>query len=144
MSSNEILTRVVALLTARFADAQIEGAREAGFADLSMRQFIYLDLIGRLSNPTPTELARALQVSKPTVSVAINHLEEAGYVRKVQSDEDRRSYHLHLSEKGEQFSRAHANVHRAIAQMITTGLDEAEVEQLTRLMGKVLRHLEAG
>jgi DNA-binding MarR family transcriptional regulator len=142
MSSDEILTEVVALLTAKFADAQIEGAREAGFSDLSLRQFIYLDLIARLGNPTPTELARALEVSKPTVSVAIDHLEEAGYVRKVQSDEDRRSYHLHLSEKGEQFSRTHANVHRAIVQMLTAGLDESEVAQLTALMAKVLKRIK--
>jgi DNA-binding MarR family transcriptional regulator len=141
MSSEEVLTEVIGLLTSKFAEAQSEGAKDAGLADLSLRQFTYLELIARLRNPTPTELAQKLRVSKPTVSVAIDRLEEAGYVRKAKSDEDRRSHHLHLTAKGEQFSRAHEGIHRTIVQTLITGLNDAEVAQLSALMSKVLKHI---
>ena len=142
MSSEEVLSEVIALLTSRLADAQSEGAKDAGLADLSLRRFTYLEMIARLGNPMPTELARKLRVSRPTVSVAIDRLDEAGYVRKSWSDEDRRSHHLHLTVKGEQFSRAHEGIHRSIVQMLTTGLNEAEVAQLSALMSKVLTHIK--
>jgi len=143
MSSEKTLTEVVSLLTAKFADARIDHVLEAGFPDLSLSQFVYLEHIARIANPTPTGLAKAQGVSKPTVSVAIDRLESAGYVRKTPSDGDRRSYHLHLTEKGELFSKAHANIHRAVARSLTAGLTQAEIARLTVLMAKVLRHLQA-
>lgn len=143
MSSEKTLTEVVSLLTARFADAQIDGVREAGLADLSLSQFVYLEHIARIGNPTPTGLAKAQGVSKPTVSVAIDRLESAGYIRKTHSDEDRRSYHLHLTEKGELFSKVHADIHRAVARTLIAGLNKTEIARLTALMAKVLRHLRA-
>ncbi|MCG6535321.1 MAG: MarR family transcriptional regulator, partial [Syntrophales bacterium LBB04] len=83
---------------------------------MPVRQFAYLEQIARLGNPTTSELARKLRVSKPTVSVAVDKLEEAGYVRKTISDEDRRTHHLHLTAKGQQFSRGHEGIHRTIMQ----------------------------
>jgi len=142
MGSDSILTEVISLLTSKFADAQFEGVREAGFSDLSLRQFVYLEIIARLGQPTPSELAKALEVSKPTVTVAIERLEAAGYVRKIPSDTDRRSLRLRLTKKGEMFSKAHANIHRSIARAMTAGLAKAEVAALTALMSKVLRHIK--
>ncbi len=140
MPSEKVLMEVVALLTRRLAAIQSEGTRNAGLADLSFRLFTYLDLVAHLGNPTPTELARKLHVSKPTVSAALDRLEETGYVKKVRSDADRRSYHLHLTDKGMQFSHAHEGLHRTIVEMLTAGLSEEETAQLQMLMAKVLRH----
>ncbi len=125
-------------MTRMVSDIQEQVVREAGFSDLSMRQITFLELVQRMANPTPGELARELKVSKPSVSALIERLEAAGYIRKVESDGDRRSYHLHLTEKGEQFSLAHDAVHRSLAQFITRNLDVLEAAQLTRLVDKIL------
>ena len=131
------LVELIALLTRKVAELQSAMVKEAGFSDLSLRQIYILDIIQSLQNPTPTELARELKISKPSVSAAIDRLETAGYIRKVDSDEDRRSYHLHLTQKGQVFSQAHDETHRHLAQFITRNLEAEEVRQLVRLVGKI-------
>ncbi len=131
------LVELIAILTRKVAELQSAMVKEAGFTDLSLRQIYILDMIQGLQNPTPTELARELKISKPSVSAAIDRLEIAGYIRKVNSDEDRRSYHLHLTQKGQVFSQAHDEIHRHLAQFITRNLEAEEVGQLVRLVGKI-------
>jgi len=131
------LVELIALLTRKVAELQSAMVKEAGFSDLSLRQIYILDIIQGLQNPTPTELASELKISKPSVSVAIDRLETAGYIRKVDSDEDRRSYHLHLTQKGQNFSQAHDETHRHLAQFITRNLEAGDAKQLVRLVGKI-------
>ncbi len=141
MHLNKPLSQLVALLTRQTYDMQSLSLKVAGFADVSLRQIAYLEEIARRQNPTPTELAQAFNLSKPTISTALDRLKDAGYIRKVRSDEDRRSYHLHLTEKGEKFTQAHDEVHRRLADLLTTGLEEHEIEQLARLAEKISLHL---
>lgn len=131
------LVELVALLTRKVAELQSAVVKETGFTDLSLRQIVYLEMIQHLENPTPTELARKLKISKPSASAAIDRLETAGYIRKVDSDDDRRSYHLHLTPKGQLFSQAHDEIHRHLAQFITRNLEAGEVQQLVRLVSKI-------
>jgi len=131
------LVELIALLTRKVAELQSAMVKKAGFSDLSLRQINILDIIQGLQNPTPTELAHELKISKPSVSAAIDRLETAGYIRKVDSDEDRRSYHLHLTQKGQNFSQAHDETHRHLAQFITHNLEAEDVKQLVRLVGKI-------
>ena len=141
MADLDSLVEIVALLTRRAAEMQSTAERAGGFSDLSLRQIYYLDTIARLGNPSPTELAQALQVSKPSVTSAVDRLARLGYISKVSSDEDRRSYHLHLTAKAQGFIQAHDHVHHELAQALTAGLEAAEVEQLQRLLHKVAAHL---
>jgi DNA-binding MarR family transcriptional regulator len=97
-----------------------------------------LETIEHLSNPTPTELSRELNISKPSVSVAIDKLVAAGYVRKVQSDEDRRSFHIHLTSKAGEVRRAHLQAHQQIAQILVHGLSELDLVEMRRLIAKIL------
>jgi DNA-binding MarR family transcriptional regulator len=131
------LVELIGLLTRKVAELQSAMVKEAGFSDLSLRQIYILDIIQGLQNPTPTQLARELKISKPSVSAAIDRLETAGYIRKVDSDEDRRSYHLHLTQKGQIFSQAHDETHRHLAQFITRHLEAEDVQQLARIVSKI-------
>jgi len=132
------LIELIAQMTRLVSEMEQAVVKEAGFSELSMRQVTFLELVEQMANPTPGELARELKISKPSVSALIERLERAGYIRKVESDGDRRSYHLHLTERGEQFSLAHDMVHRSLAQFITRNLDVLEAAQLTRLVDKIL------
>jgi DNA-binding MarR family transcriptional regulator len=138
--SSHSLVEIISYLTRAVAEMQSDEIRS--LSDLSLRQIYYLETVARLKNPTPTELARRLKVSKPSASAAIEHLAQEGYVDKVQSDDDRRSFHVHLTEKGERLAAAHEAVHEHIVQALTKGLDQSEIEQLTRLLDKIIRSLE--
>lgn len=139
MTEPYTLPEIVALLTRRVAELQSTALQSSRFGDLSMSQVVYLQQIEQMENPTPTELAESLALSKPSVSAALEKLSAEGYIRKVRSDADRRSYHVHLSEKGRQAMIAHAQVHDFIAHSLTRGLEEAEIQQLVRLLNKAIQ-----
>ena len=128
----EVITRVMGTLEA-------EAFNQEGFSDLSMRQLLYLETIARMERPTFSELAENLGVTKPSVTAIVQKLTRLGYVEKVQSQEDRRVYHIALRERGQQFTEMHHNVHKLVAQRLMERLDDAEVQQLVGLFQKVIR-----
>jgi DNA-binding MarR family transcriptional regulator len=130
-------TDIVDIITRTIARMQ-ETAMDAGeFADLSMRQITCLDLVAHMAEPTATDLARALQVTKPTVSALLARLVQNGYVRKERSHTDARAWHVHLTERGEAVMAAHRAVHERIAERLVRNLDEIERAQLAALLTKV-------
>jgi DNA-binding MarR family transcriptional regulator len=132
------LTDIVDIITRTIARMQ-GAALEAGeFADLSMRQITCLELIAQLEVPTATDLARALQVTKPTVSALLARLMQNGYVRKERSRTDARSWYVHLTERGEAVMAAHRSVHERIAAQLVRNLDETERALLAALLTKVV------
>jgi DNA-binding MarR family transcriptional regulator len=70
--------------------------------------------------------------------VAVDKMIERDYVFKVQSDEDRRSAHIHLTEKGKLINQMHDYAHKRIAEYIRTKLSTEEEECLVRVLKKVL------
>ncbi len=99
----------------------------------------YLETIYQLHNPNLTELASELNLTKPTVKVAIDKLIEKDYIYRVRSDEDRRSTHLHLTEKGKVINQMHDEAHRRMAEMIENNLDLAGQEELVMLLERVFQ-----
>jgi DNA-binding MarR family transcriptional regulator len=135
------LTEIVDIITRTIARMQ-GAALEAGeFADLSMRQITCMDLIAHLEEPTATDLARRLQVTKPTVSALLARLVHNGYVRKERSHTDARSWHVHLTERGEAVMAAHRAVHERIAAGLVSNLEAAERAHLGALLSKVVDSL---
>ena len=140
MSEPVALPEIVEVITRTFAQLQAVVLREGEFAELSLRQISCLDLIQRLEEPTPSDLARELGITKPSVSALVARLLTAGLIRKERSHRDARSFHLHLTEKGVALMDAHQRSHAAIAQHLLAGLDAREQEQLVALLTKVAAH----
>jgi DNA-binding MarR family transcriptional regulator len=117
---------------------QEEAAKEQfNLSELSFTQMHYLELINLLVNPSITELSNSLKHTKPTVTVAVDKLIEKDYVFKVKSDIDRRSAHLHLTEKGNLINRMHDYAHRRIGESIVKKLNKEETELLIKILAKV-------
>jgi len=77
-----------------------ETSDQADFSDLTHQQLQYMKVLVKMDNPTLSELAKELSLTKPTVTVLVNKLAEKGYIKRVQSDVDRRVMHLDLDSKG--------------------------------------------
>ncbi len=58
-----------------------------------------MEIIYTLKNPTVNEFARLANLSGPNAAYKVSSLMKKGYLRKVQSQEDRREYHLEVTEK---------------------------------------------
>ncbi len=129
---------IVARLSSMLAQTEEAAKEKFDLTGLTLTQLNYLETISILDNPNLTELASTLKLSKPTVKVAIDKLVERGYVFRVQSDEDRRSAHLHLTERGKQINQIHDMAHQSIANSICLKLNKEEQQLFVELLNKVL------
>jgi DNA-binding MarR family transcriptional regulator len=133
------LVEIIAKLSREIVQMEEAAKENYNFKELTLTQMHYLETINQLHNPNLTELAAEMNVTKPTAKVAIDKLIEKDYMIRVQSDEDRRSAHLHLTEKGKLINQMHDSAHKNLAGMIRKKLDSAECDQLVTLLGKVFR-----
>jgi len=131
--------QLIAILTRSFAELESQALSESELSELSMKQLVYLDTIARLDHPTFSDLAKSLGVSKPSVTAIVGKLMNRGYVEKVQSTEDRRAFHVLLTDKGRALSQMHDNIHRRIAEHFTHALDDHELHQFAQLLKKALK-----
>lgn len=133
-----VLEQIIAQVTQLIAASEAHAFQQDGFAELSMRQVSYMDAIARLESPRLSELAEALAISRPSVTVLVDKLADKGFVQKVQDGQDRRAFHIVPTEKGLQFAQIHAAIHRQIVEALVARLDEGETEQLAALLMKAL------
>jgi len=132
------LEQTIALVTQLIAEMEASAFQRDGFAELSMRQVAYLETIARLEHPSFGELAEALGITRPSVTALVGKLMRTGYVQKVQDGEDRRSFHILLTQKGRQFTQIHQKMHQRVVQALIARLDEQEIEQLAALLNKAV------
>lgn len=128
----------IAKLTHMMSNMEDAAKEEFNLSNLTFIQMNYLEAICQLGNPNITELAAFIKLTKPTVKVSIDRLIEKDYVFKVQSDEDRRSSHLHLTNKGELINQMHEYAHKCISESIIKKLNKEELDQLVTLLNKVV------
>jgi len=115
-----------------------ETLAQSDFSDLTPQQLQYLKVIVKMKDPTLTELARELNLTKPTVTFLADRLTEKGYIRRVKSDEDRRVMHLHIDKKGAKVNASRKIAYERTAEKIRSGLSETETEILTELLKKIV------
>ena len=68
-------------------------------ASLTTVETFAMETIQALGRPTINECATFMRISPPNAAYKINSLVKKGYIRKVQSPEDRREYHLEVTQK---------------------------------------------
>ena len=68
-------------------------------ATLTTVETFCMETILALGSPTVNEFASFMCISTPNAAYKVNSLVKKGYVRRVQSETDRREYHLEPTEK---------------------------------------------
>ncbi len=68
-------------------------------ASLSTVEVFCVELIHALHSPTVNEFANFINISAPNAAYKVNSLLKKGYIKKVQSADDKREYHLVVTEK---------------------------------------------
>jgi len=140
MKSTSNLKETITFLSDLIENILEETLDVSDFSDLTWQQLHYLKVLVKMKNPTLTELAKELNLTKPTVTVLVDKLTEKGYIRRVKSDDDRRVMHLHIDKKGAKVNALRETAHEKMAEKIRSGLSSAETAKLDELIRKVLKH----
>jgi DNA-binding MarR family transcriptional regulator len=134
----EDLVILVSKLTNLFGQTEEAAKEQFHLLSLTHTQMHYLETVNMLHNPNITELSKSLKLTKPTVKVAVDKFIEKDFLFKIRSDEDRRSAHLHLTEKGKLINQMHDYHHKRIAELFSRKLNKEEMETLVGLLNRVL------
>ena len=133
------LTEIIAVVSSMIAEMESRAFEDETFGQLTMRQVFYLDKIIRMEAPTFSEIADACQITKPSVSAIVSTLIRKGYVEKVQDADDKRVYHVVVTEKGREFDALHQQIHQRMVNALLSGLDENDIETLTTILRKAMK-----
>ena len=132
------LVELIEIITELIGDLEAEFVKKYQEEGVTARQIVYIDIINTLGNPNLGEIAKALKLSKPSVTAIVDKLESNGYIEKFQSDEDRRSFHVHLSTKGKNLVKMHGETHNKIVDMLQNNLDSKDLKNLVTILNKVV------
>lgn len=118
----------------RWAEASV--ARAAGENRLSLRQLSALTMI-ESEKTSLGDVARRLMVTPAVVTGLIDRLEKRGYVRRINSTDDRRRVLLALTDEGRAAAENVSNLlQREMAAALAT-FSAAELEELDRSLTRL-------
>ena len=86
---------------------------------------------------TVSEIAFLMNISMPTVTVAVKKLESKGFVKKVPCAKDGRRMIVTLTETGRRINKAHGLFHKRMVKNISSQFQEAEKDVLYRAVAKL-------
>ena len=72
-------------------------------ASLTTVETFAMETIQALGSPTINEFASFMRISPPNAAYKINSLIRKGYVQKIQSEHDKREYHLQVTQKYKEY-----------------------------------------
>ncbi|MGP6139685.1 MULTISPECIES: MarR family winged helix-turn-helix transcriptional regulator [unclassified Jeotgalibaca] len=113
-------------------DIEEEALQVSNFSDISISEMHTIEAIGLYAEHTSSEVAKKLNITAGTLSVAIRTLVNKGYVVRLRREDDRRVIRLGLSKKGKLVYRLHDKFHREMVKRTIVGMEDEEVEVLLK------------
>ncbi|MDR7242787.1 MarR family winged helix-turn-helix transcriptional regulator [Priestia megaterium] len=86
---------------------------------------------------TQKELAEVIDKKQTTIVEMIYAMEEKGLIKRIFSEQDRRSHYLFLTEKGEEIKKTLSPLVKDAHLFVTRQLSDEEIDQLKTLLNKV-------
>jgi DNA-binding MarR family transcriptional regulator len=110
-------------------------------ANLTTVETFSVESIMALGRPTVNEFATFMRISPPNAAYKVNSLVKKGYIRKVQSDEDRREYHLEVTQKYLDYYNISASYMAQVMDRITARFSAADCAKLEEMLNVISREL---
>ena len=108
--------------------------------DLRPVEFSLLLLLQANEQVTPKQLAQALALSAPNLTILLDRLQERGVIERVRSDSDRRSQNVLLTAAGAELAQRCVALCATMEQDLDDCLTPGEHLLLIELLQKVVRH----
>lgn len=118
-------------------DAQRFVAQALGNTDLSLSDYDMIHTVRHRPGVTQEELRRLYCLDKSTIARRAAKLEEAGYLRRRPSPEDKRRKELFVTERGEALREAKVEAEAFYFDWLAAELTEAELSALVPLLDKL-------
>ena len=98
-----------------------------------------IEIIHALNEPTIGRFAEFLNISQSNATYKVNSLIKKGYLKKQNSDTDRREYHLILSEK----YYSYTDIMRSYVKTVLGRIEDSFTPEETELFSNMLMRISA-
>lgn len=139
MDINRTLNEVLVKLFRNINVIEERALRTGEYKDVTTNDMHVIEAIGMDGARNMTSVARSLDVTTGTLTIAINSLVKKGYVDRVRSEEDRRVVLVSLSEKGKRAYLHHSRFHEQMIDSVVEELTEEEQRVLEKALTKLNR-----
>ena len=110
--------------------------------DVSVAEVHTIEAIGMYQTKSMSEVAKNLQITVGTLTVAINNLVKKGYVERFRCQSDKRVVLIKLTKKGKLLYRVHEQFHKNVVKATISGLTKQEREVLCQTLIKLNIYLQ--
>lgn len=110
-------------------------------ASLTTVELFSVETIHALGNPTVNEFATYMNISSPNAAYKVNSLIKKGYIQKTQSSEDRREYHLEVTEKYLSYYNVSSGYMDMVIKRIQERFTPEEYEKLSEMLAIICDEL---
>jgi DNA-binding MarR family transcriptional regulator len=110
-------------------------------ASLTTVETFCMETILALGNPTINEFASFMYISPPNAAYKINSLVKKGYIRKVQSEVDRREYHLEVTQKYIEYYNISSSYMLEVMDRISQRFSDEDCRKLAEMLSIINKEL---
>ena len=116
-----------------------QAIKNTGRIDLTITEMHLLVAVGKQKGErrSISDIAEDLDVTLPSVTVAINRLAKKGYVLKTKSESDGRMVFVNLTKLGHKMDSVHQYFHEQMVRNISIGLSQEEKTALLNGMNRL-------
>ncbi len=108
---------------------------------LSTVETLCVEIIHALNEPTVNEFANFIQVSSPNAAYKVNNLIKKGYIEKVQSETDKREFHLRVTQKYYDYYNLNQSYLAQITSRAEKHFSREEIERFDNMLGEISKKL---
>lgn len=111
--------------------------KKAASDNLSLNEYHIIEFIGSCEDEwgrTIGDIAQYMNVTFPTVTVAIKKLETKGYITKNKSESDGRVVYIRLTRQGLKMNAAHRYFHKHMVRIVGDQFNDEELKILIKCM----------
>jgi DNA-binding MarR family transcriptional regulator len=87
-------------------------------------------------------LSQKTSLSKSTLTVMLDKLEEGGHIRRVPSPQDRREIKIRLTEKDKSLQDSYVKLSGAMTQLSYQGFGASEIDMFEDFLARILENLK--
>jgi DNA-binding MarR family transcriptional regulator len=110
---------------------------------VTLGAWYFLRVLWEEDSLTQRELATRTGMQEPTAVIALRGMEQAGWITRERSTDDRRKVHIRLTASGRALRETMLPAPRAVIAQATAGMSAAEVDLLLRLLRQARANLAA-
>ena len=110
-------------------------------ATLTTVESFCMEGIMAMGEPTIAEFSRLMGISTPNAAYKIGSLIKKGYVEKIRSEEDKRTYHLHPTQKFMEYNRINLSYLQTIVERCEKRFTVQQLQTLEEMLNIINNEL---